>query len=346
MKKARLVDIAAAAGVGIATVERVLNERGSVRPQTAEKVVLAAKRLGYKGLIPSLYRGTIRIEVVLVRPESPFFSRLNRAFERVAASLDSSITVHRTFIEENDIEKFAAHIASSGIRRHGLIVVAIDHPKIRESLRKARSAGIEVVQIVSYLTGRDDVFVGIDNYAAGRTAGFYMSRMLRHATGSIVAICHSWAYQIHKERIRGFSDYLGSDGSSALQFSEVVFGLDDDVKSAEMMTQALRRCPDIVGVYNAGGANLGVGSVLQRVREQRGSEFVWIGHELNDETRRFISSGLMTLVLDQAPETQARRALDTILSRMGIIDVPVSEDPVPFLTYTAENIGQHQVANK
>ncbi|MGY5777339.1 LacI family DNA-binding transcriptional regulator [Rhizobium sp. LEGMi135b] len=339
MKKARLVDIAAAAGVGLATVERVLNERGSVKPQTAEKVVLAAKRLGYRGIIPSLYRGTIRIEVILVRPESPFFSRLNRAFERIAASLDSSITVHRTFVEESDPERFAAHIANSSIRRHGLIVAAVDHPAIRESLRKARAAGVEVVQIVSYLTGRDDVFVGIDNYAAGRTAGFYMSRMLRHAKGSIVAICHSWAYQIHRERIRGFSDYLGSQRGSALHFSEVVFGRDDDVKSAETMTQALHRCPDVVGVYNAGGANLGVGSVLQRFQEQKGGDCVWIAHELNDETRRFIASGLMTLVLDQAPETQARRALDTILSRMGIIDVPVSQHPVPFLTYTAENIG-------
>ncbi len=339
MKKTRLVDIAAAAGVGLATVERVLNERGSVRPQTAEKVVLAAKRLGYKGLIPSLYRGTIRIEVILVRPESPFFSRLNRAFERIAASLDSSITIHRTFVEESDPEKFAAHVANSSIRRHGLIVIAIDHPKIRESLQKARTAGVEVVQIVSYLTGRDDVFVGIDNYAAGRTAGFYMSRMLRHTTGSIAAICHSWAYQIHRERIRGFSDYLASHGNPAHRFSEVVFGLDDDVRSAEMMTQALRRYPDIVGIYNAGGANLGVGSVLQRLHQQRERELVWIAHELNDETRRFIASGLMTLVLDQAPETQARRALDTILSRMGIIDVPVSQEPVPFLTYTAENIG-------
>lgn len=339
MKKTRLVDIAAEAGVGLATVERVLNERGSVRPQTAEKVVLAAKRLGYKGLIPSLYRGTIRIEVILVRPESPFFSRLNRAFERIAASLDSSITVHRTFVEEDDPEKFAAHVDNISIRRHGLIVAAVDHPAIRESLRKARAAGVEVVQIVSYLTGRDDVFVGIDNYAAGRTAGFYMSRMLRHAKGTVVAVCHSWAYQIHRERIRGFSDYLEFHGSPELQFSEVVFGLDDDVKSAEMMTQALRRCPDIVGIYNAGGANLGVGSVLQRFQEQRGRDCVWIGHELNDETRRFIASGLMTLVLDQAPETQARRALDTILSRMGIIDVPVSQEAVPFLTYTSENIG-------
>lgn len=339
MKKARLVDIAAAAGVGLATVERVLNERGSVKPRTAEKVVLAAKRLGYKGIIPSLYRGTIRIEVILVRPETPFFSRLNRAFERIAASLDSSIALHRTFVEESDPEKFAAHIANGGIRRHGLIVVAVDHPKITESLRQVRAAGIEVVQIVSYTGGKDDVFVGIDNYAAGRTAGFYMSRMLKHTAGNVIAICHSWAYQIHKERIRGFSDYLAGGNNPAFRFSEVVFGFDDDIRSAEMLSQALDREANVVGLYNAGGANLGVGSVLQRYLKRDKGDFVWIGHELNDETRRFIASGLMTLVLDQAPETQARRALDTVLSRMGIIDVPVSQDPVPFLTFTAENIG-------
>ncbi|WP_409527223.1 hypothetical protein [Rhizobium sp. P28RR-XV] len=159
-------------------------------------------------------------------------------------------------------------MANSCIRRHGLIVAAVDHPAIRESLRKARAAGVEVVQIVSYLTGRDD-----------------------------------------------------------------------DVKSAEMMTQALHRCPDTIGIYNAGGANLGVGSVLQRFQEQRGRELVWITHELNDETRHFIASGLMTLVFDQAPETpgKARPEYDSLA--MGIIDLPVNKDPVPFLTYTVENIG-------
>ncbi|MGO4440463.1 LacI family DNA-binding transcriptional regulator [Rhizobium sp. RAF56] len=339
MKKARLADIAKEAGVGLATVERVLNDRGNVRPRTAEKVVIAAKRLGYQRLIPDLYRGSIRIEVVMVRPETPFFSRLNRAFERISASLDNSITVNRTFVEESDPKKFAAHILNPNIRRRGLIVVAVDHPEIAESLRQVREAGVEVVQIVSY-TGNDrGVFVGIDNYAAGRTAGFYMSRMLRHTEGTVVAICHSWAYQIHKERVRGFSDYLAARGKAGLDFAEVLFGRDDDVRTAEILVEALRREKKIVGIYNAGGANKGVGSVLQRLPNATANDVVWIAHELNDETRRFLKTGLMTLVLDQAPETQARRALDTVLHRLGVIDVEPVAEPVPFLTYTAENIG-------
>jgi len=338
MKKTRLADIAKEAGVGLATVERVLNERGNVRPKTAEKVVLAAKRLGYQRLIPNLYRGSIRIEVVMVRPETPFFGRLNRAFERISASLDNSITVNRTFVEESDPKKFAAHILNPNIRRHGLIVVAVDHPQIAESLRELRAAGIEVVQIVSY-TGGGGVFVGIDNYAAGRTAGFYMSGMLRRAEGTVVAVCHSWAYKIHKERIRGFSDHFAAQGNAGLAFAEVLFGRDDEVRTAELLAETLRREKGIVGIYNAGGANRGVASVLQRLPEAARREIVWVAHELNDETRRFLKAGLMTLVLDQAPETQARRALDTVLYRLGVIAVEPVADAVPFLTYTAENIG-------
>ena len=41
--KIRLQDIAELTGVGIATVDRVLNERGNVAPQTAEKVLAVAR---------------------------------------------------------------------------------------------------------------------------------------------------------------------------------------------------------------------------------------------------------------------------------------------------------------
>jgi LacI family transcriptional regulator len=90
MKKVRLVDIASEAKVGIATVERVLNSRGSVTPQTVEKVVLADRKLGYDRGLPERYRGIIRIEVIMVRPDTPFFARLNLAFTRISATLDSS----------------------------------------------------------------------------------------------------------------------------------------------------------------------------------------------------------------------------------------------------------------
>ncbi|MGO7697130.1 LacI family DNA-binding transcriptional regulator, partial [Rhizobium leguminosarum] len=50
--KVTLKDVARQAGVGTATVERVLNGRGGVRQETVEKVFLAARRLEYRQSLP------------------------------------------------------------------------------------------------------------------------------------------------------------------------------------------------------------------------------------------------------------------------------------------------------
>jgi len=43
-------------------------------------------------------------------------------------------------------------------------------------------------------------------------------------------------------------------------------------------------------------------------------------------------------VIDQAPEIQARRSLDTVLRGLGLIDIEISAQPVQFLTITPENV--------
>ena len=336
MKKVTLRDLAREANVGTATVERVLNARGNVSPETAERVVVAARRLGYDRRLPERYRGIIKIEVIMVRPDTPFFARLNDAFARITASLDSNVVIHRTFLDELDPHGFARHIATPGFRRSGLIIAAPDHPEVKASLREAKASGVVVVHIVSRIGDEHDPFIGIDNYAAGRSAAYYMTNMLKTRTGSLVALCHSGAYEGHRERVRGFSDYLAEHGDPAHLFALVMLGLDDRLRSAEVFADALQHCPDVIGVYNAGGANSGIASVLERYG--RTQSIMWIGHELTDNSRRWLKSGLMSIVFDQAPETQARRAVDLVLQRIGFIDVEVSNEPVRFLTVNSENL--------
>src|SRR5262249_45123687 len=98
---------------------------------------------------------------------------------------------------------------------------------------------------------------------------------------------------------------------------------------------ALNAYPNVIGIYNSGAANAGIASVLER----RGSgRIMWIGHELTDNTRRWLKSGLIDIVLDQAPEVQARRALDPVLNRIGFVDFEVSTEPVRFLTISRQNL--------
>ena len=70
-------------------------------------------------------------------------------------------------------------------------------------------------------------------------------------------------------------------------------------------TSPIRRYPDLAGLYNAGGANFALCDVLRR---QRPRDVVFIGHELTERTTAALREGIMHVVLDQAPEAQARHA--------------------------------------
>src|SRR4051794_36903807 len=149
MSKPTFSDIARHAGVGTATVERVLNGRGGVRLAMAERVLAAARALDYPRRLPDLHRGLLLIEVILVRPETTFYRRLSCAFERVAATLDPSVKVHRTFMEERDPLSIAARIAAPEMRRAGLILAVPDHPLIRAAIAAAARSGLPVVHVVT-----------------------------------------------------------------------------------------------------------------------------------------------------------------------------------------------------
>ncbi len=70
-KRITLHDVASRAGVGSATVDRVINERGQVSEEVSRKVLAAARELGLRRVLPQSHHGLIRINVILARPELP-----------------------------------------------------------------------------------------------------------------------------------------------------------------------------------------------------------------------------------------------------------------------------------
>lgn len=334
MAKPTFPDIAARAGVGTATVERVLNGRGGVRPATAEKVIAAARALGYARRLPDLHRSLLRIDVILVRPETAFYRRLSAAFERISATLDSSVKVHRSFMDESDPRAIAARIASSETRRAGLILAVPDHPQIRAAVTAAVGSGLPVVHVVTRAAEGVGELVSIDNYAAGRTAALFLSRM-QARDGTVMALCHP-IYQVHRERMRGFSDYFARHPRDGLSFRWIGFGRDEARRASGLLSDALQAWPDLVGLYNAGAANAALADVLRRHRH--GRRVFFVGHELTENSAAALRDGLMSVVLDQAPEAQARRAIDLLLQRLGLLEMALDTAPIRFITLTAENV--------
>jgi len=334
--KARLAQVAQLAGVGIATVDRVLNERGNVSPETTRKVIDAARRLKLARSLPAAYRRLLRLEVILTRPDLPLFERLNRAFVDAASTLDRSVIVQRSFIDEVNPQLAAERVLAS--RADALILYSQEAPVVIDAVTSITAGGKPVVTLCSDLpTSPRLAYVGVDHYSAGRTAAYFMTRMT-HRRGTVIVLTHCLDYRAHAQRIGGFRDWL-SEHKADLSVACILEGRDAPDLSERLVTEALLGRADAIGVYNTSDANLAVDRALHKTR--RAGDVVFIGHELTEHTRRLLVEGTMALTIDQNPERQARAALDVLLARFGYTEemrFPESASDVTFSIYGPENV--------
>jgi LacI family transcriptional regulator len=332
--RARLADVARLAGVGIATVDRVLNERGNVSPATARKVIEAARQLALPRTLPMPYRRGLRVEVMMVRRETPFSERLSAAFQRVASTLDRSVIVQRNFVDETKPREVAERMLATNA--DALILFGQEDVAIVDAVTRLTSNGVPVVTMVSDLpTSPRLAYVGIDHYGAGRSAAFFMAHMV-HRAGPVVVLTHSFAYRAHAERVSGFRDGL-ADYNPAIPIAGIIEGRDQQMQSEQMVLELLRQHGGAVaGIYNTGGANRAIERAVAAVGLV--NKVVFIGHELTVHTARMLSAGVMTLAIDQNPEQQARKAIDVLLRRFGYTSSPAESGDVPYTIFSPENV--------
>lgn len=328
-----LAEVARRAGVGIATVDRVLNERGGVSAETERRVLEAARALGLRRVLPAPHVRSLRIEVLLGPGFTPFMRRLGSGMAQVAATLDRSITVLRSSIDMTDPARVAARIARS--RADGIIIYCEEHPANVAAIAAAEAAGRPVICVVTDVPEAPrTAYVGIDHAKAGRTAGFFVARM-GETRGTALILATSTGFRAHKQRIDGFHAALALHAPGIVA-APVMTTQDMADRSYHHITRALRGgAGDIVAIYNTGGGNEGVGHAL-RDRES-GAPIIFVGHELTGESAVLLRDGLMTVTIDQAPELQARRSIDLMLRRLGGETLVPAEGEIAFTLHTAEN---------
>jgi LacI family transcriptional regulator len=178
-----LNDVAREAGVSTATVDRVLNERSGVRGRTREIVVDTARRLGYISETPIAAdrvaaAAPIRLHFVLPMGTNMFVRALQQQLEMQGAAR-RGLEVRIVAIEGFNPDSLARALAKLEGEAHGVGIIALDHPTVREAVRRLSEVGVKVVTLVSDILHVPRVaYVGIDNRAAGRLAGYVLGRFL------------------------------------------------------------------------------------------------------------------------------------------------------------------------
>ncbi|WP_050465129.1 LacI family DNA-binding transcriptional regulator [Herbaspirillum autotrophicum] len=308
--RARVVDIAQAAGVSTATVDRVLNQRPGVKAATMQRVLKIAASLDYlpeADLYKAMQPKPMRL-VFLLPPESNRFMRMLGDYiafaEDQLAPFNVKCKCHH--IEGFNPAVLAQRLLHHGRQADGIAFMALEHPLVREAVNTLVAAGVHVVTLISDLSNsRRTAYVGMDNRAAGRTAGYLLGRFLgngsqRHKHGGKIAmIAGSLSYRGHEEREMGFLHVI----EEMFPHIEVVGlreGHDDADTNYKQARTLLEQYPDLIGMYNIGGASDGVGRALKE--SGRDQKLVFVGHGLTPDTRGLLIDGTMDAVLTQQPQ--------------------------------------------
>ena len=252
-----LRDVSEASGVSEMTVSRVLRNRGDVSEPTRQKVLKAAKMLGY---VPNKIAGALASQRVnLVAVIIPSLS--NMVFPEVMMGISEMFeetplqpVVGVTNYEPEREEKVLYEMLSW--RPSGVIIAGLEHTENSRAMLKA--SGIPVVEIMDVDGEPVDAAVGISHRRAGRE----MAKRIVAAGYKRIGFLGTTMMLDHRARKRfeGFTEVLAKAGLEVAD-QEFYSGGSALAKGREMTETILKRTPDLDFLYYSNDM-IGAGGLL------------------------------------------------------------------------------------
>ncbi|MDD7973597.1 LacI family DNA-binding transcriptional regulator [Roseinatronobacter alkalisoli] len=335
-----LKDVARHSGLSIATIDRVVNQRPGVRQKTVERVQSAMATLGYIRDVTAAdlaRREVYRFVFVIHDGPNSFMQQLAVEIE----TLRQFSANNRLEIDLYRVPPFDGAALARLLNRldpatcSGVAVIAADGVAVRDALVRLKALGLPVVTLVSDVPAFPrDAYVGIDNVAAGRTAGRLMGRFLGGRNGKIALVAGSMLVRDHVERRMGFEQVIAE--TRGLDCLPVLESRDDSRIVQRMLRDCLSSHPDIVGIYNMGAGNRGLIETLSAVPPTERPQV--IVHELSEHSRHALSEGIVDAIIHQDAGHEVRSALRVLKAKIDKIPLLQGQEQIRIEIYLNENL--------
>ena len=341
-------EIARQAGVSEATVDRVLNRRGGVRPSTVNDIRQAIADLDRQRSQLRLNGRVFMIDIVMQTPDR-FSSAVKAALEQELPSLQPAVVRSRFDFREKGHVREIVRVLDTIVRRgsRGVILKAPEAPEVNAAVLRLSEAGIPVVTLVSDLPfSKRAAYVGMDNRSAGATAAYLINQWLGEFPGFpgspgfpgrdsrvLVALSRS-VFRGEEEREIGFRSAIRERwphrGLTEITDSD---GLDTSVY--QLALDALDHHADIEAVYSIGGGNR---AILDAFDARQRPCRAFIAHDLDRDNRQLLEAGRLSAVLYHDLRRDMHRACQIIMQAHGALDGPIVTAPASIQVITPFNV--------
>ena len=338
LRRATIADVAKKAGVGIATVDRVINRRARVKPETAQRVLEAAEALGFRAtnlIKVQLHENSKghRLGFILQKKNALFYQHLGKILSDKAKQMNTQPVFE--YLNELSPRAIVQALDRLATKVDAIALVAADHPHVNEAVEHYVRSGIPIITLITDLTTESrSGYVGLDNRLAGRTAAWTITRLSREI-GKIGIIIGSHRYLCQELCEVSFRSYC-RENAPDFQIVEAVISLEDPSLAQEATLDLLKRNPDLVGLYCAGGGVEGVISALRE--EQKHAHLITVCNEITEFTRSALIDGIVDLVISHPPVVLAEKAIELMVRAIQKQVGTQNYITLPFDIFISENV--------
>ena len=334
-------DLAKAAGVSLATVDRVLNARAGVRQTTMERVQRAIKEINFvRDFSAANLARKKQCQLVFLLPdhEDEFIQLIQTEILQASSFLSherTNVSIIRA--SANDPHQVARQIDSlAAAEIDGVAIMAPETPQVRDAILRLEARGLPVVAFVSHQPNAESsYYVGINNEAAGRTVGQLMARFTGQRQGTVLVITETMQSRDSQERRLGF-DAIMEKYSARLKVGPSMETYGDPMRSEKIVRMALQNQLPVVGIYLM---NHDISDTMQ-VFDELGfaQQTVIIGHELTSYTRARLVDGTIDAVITQDVGHLVRSSIRLLRSKIMHVSPVASQERIRIEIILRENM--------
>lgn len=304
-------EIARLCGVSRGTVDRVINNRGKVRPETEALILKTIAEHGYTknivGRALTVKKTSPVIGVILCSEGNPFFDDVIEGFRSAERDLhDYGATIILRTMCGHEVAQQLALIDELESRISALVIQPINSRRIASRLLALKESGIPIVTVNTDIEPSSRCCYVGSNYESGGAVAAGLLALVTGGQANLGIIEGVHTLMGHVLRQKGFEDHL-REIASGIRLIDRAPALDDPQQAYRATCAMLRKYPEIDAMFVVAA---GVYDVCRAIIDSgREHSIRVVAYDDVPSTREMMKRGLVRAVVCQQPFEQGSRAV-------------------------------------